>query len=106
MVVRLGVIELATILIPNSVLAVLSGRDDKVVGWVPVTSKHYTVMGFPVDLLIAWESWDDSQIFVRAVQYGIVLGAPANTIDWFVSIDELRTKHTSSGPNLDLSVFS
>ena len=64
MVVWLRVVELTPILVPNSVLAILSARNDEVVGGVPVTAQYNSVMCFPLNLLVSWKSRDDRQILV------------------------------------------
>ena len=53
-------------------------------------------MSFPLSLLVAWESWQDSKRLFRAIEDVIVLGTPANTIDWLITIDDLRSEGTSS----------
>ena len=46
---------MAAILVPDTVLAVLTTRDDEVVGWVPVAAEDDTVVSLPLDLLVTWK---------------------------------------------------
>ena len=105
-VIRRRVIKLSTVLIPNSVLAIFTARNDQIVGRVPVTPEDYSIMGFPLGLFVSWESWKDSQHLLRSVEDRIVFWAPAHAIDSFAAVDDLRSECTSSRPYFDLTIFS
>lgn len=90
------VVELSTVLIPDSILAILTARDDQIVCRIPVASKDDSVVGFPLGLLVSWEGWKDGQHLLRSVEDRIVLWAPAHAVDSFGAVDHLRSECTSS----------
>jgi hypothetical protein len=53
-------VELATILIPDTVLAVFTTADDQVAGWIPVCLKHNAIMGLPLDLFVSRQGRNDN----------------------------------------------
>ena len=90
------VVQLTAELIPDTVLAVFTGRDDEVVGGVPVASEDNTIVRLPLDLLVTWEGGLNDQVLVAAVQDGIAVWGPDETIDRLASLDHLGTEHTSA----------
>ena len=54
-----GAIKLAAVLVPNSVSAIFSARHNNVIARVPIAAKYNTVMSFPSERFVAWESGND-----------------------------------------------
>ncbi len=59
MVVGGRAIKLAAVLVPNSVSAIFSARHNNVIAWVPITAKYHTIVSFPSERFVAWESGND-----------------------------------------------
>jgi hypothetical protein len=87
-------VKLSSVLVPDSVLAVLSSRDDHVVGWVPVSSQDDSVMSFPRYFLVSWEGRDNGDVLFRSVENRVILWRPAEAIDRFGALDKSRSNHT------------
>lgn len=68
MIIRLRIIQLAAIVVPDSIFAVLTTGDNEIVGGVPVAAEDDAVMGFPAILFISWKGRNYSQIFIRCVE--------------------------------------
>ena len=49
MIIGQGVVKLTAKLVPDAILAVLTSRDDQVVGGAPIAGKHNTIVSFPVN---------------------------------------------------------
>lgn len=105
-VIRRWVIKLPSILVPYSVFTVLTTRNNQVICGVPVTTKYYTIMSFPLSLFVSGKSWQDSQHLFRCIKNWIIFWTPAHSINSLVRIDDLGSQSTTSGPNFNLSIFS
>ena len=106
MIIRERRVQLSPVLVPYPVFAVLSTGDNEVVTWVPVTTKDYSVMSFPLDLLISRNGRQNDQVLVGAIEDLVILWAPAHAINWLVALNQGRSEHTSLGPDLDLAILS
>ncbi len=73
-------VELAAERVPDSVLVVLAGTHDQVVGRAPIRMQHDTVVSLPVCCLLARGGRLDVVSLALAVQ-NLVIGAPADAID-------------------------
>ena len=62
-----GAVELAAVLVPDAVPAVLRARDDPVVGGGPVHAEDERVVGAPLQRLRVWRQGLHRQQLVRRV---------------------------------------
>lgn len=106
MIVRKRVVKLATELIPDAVLGIFTSGHNKVVGGVPVTGKHNTIVSFPLNLLVSWQGWLNNEVLVTAVKNSITVWGPYKAVDRLSTLDNLGTEHTATRPGLDLTILS
>jgi hypothetical protein len=55
-------VKLATVLVPNSVLAVFAATDNQIAGRIPIGLENNAVMSLPLDLLVTGKSGHDNQV--------------------------------------------
>jgi hypothetical protein len=68
MIVGKTAVKLAAVLVPHAVLAILTTGNNQVASRVPVSLEHDTIVGLPLNLLVAGKSGHNDKILVRAVK--------------------------------------
>ena len=89
MIIGKRIVKLATELIPNAIFAVFTGRDDKIVGWIPIAGKYNSIMSFPGNLLVSRERRLYDQVLIATVENSIAIWGPDQTINGFTALNNL-----------------
>ena len=91
MIVWQRVVQLTAKLIPDTILAVFTCGDDKVISRVPITGQDNAIVCLPADLLVSRQGGLNNEVLVAAVQNSIAIWRPDEAIDGLASLNDLGT---------------
>ena len=106
MIVWQRVVQLAAKLIPDTILAVFTCGDDKVISRVPITGQDNAIVCLPADLLVARQGGLNNEVLVAAVQNSIAIWRPDQAVNRFAALNNLSSEHTATRPGLDLTILT
>lgn len=106
MIVWQRVVQLAAKLIPDAILAVFAGGDDKVISRVPITGQDNAIVCLPADLLVSRQGGLNNEVLVAAVQNSITVWRPDQAVDRLAALNDLSSEHAAARPGLDLTILT